>query len=245
MNVKPILKLCCISLFLLASCEKDEGVCFDSRGDQLAETRLLEHFSSLSLENRMDVFLIPDTANFVELVYGEKLLNGIETRIENDVLYIKDNNKCAWMREVRPLPSIHVHCTALKHIYSQNAGTLQSIAPLTGDSLYIEVEDASGTIALKVKCQSLSLIVHTGATDIDITGQTDYLYIYNSGYAPVYANDLYAETVSVHNNSTGDTYVFANNHLYYQIYHRGNIMLSGPAATTKWRQVGGGQLIKN
>lgn len=242
--MKLSLNLCIIGFIALTACSKDEGICFASRGEQFSEIRLLPEFSGLFVDNRMDVLLTQDTANYIEVLYGENALSGIETTVENDILYIKDNNKCGWMREARPLPAVIIHYTTLKHIDSRNAGTMAFLEAFTGDSLRIEVEDASGEIEVKANCTSLELVVHTGATDIRMAGNADYVYIYNSGYAPIEAAELIAHTASVHNNSTGDTYVYATNILYYQIYHQGNVVLNGPATTTKWHQSGGGILVK-
>mgnify|MGYP001333683230 CR=1 FL=1 len=235
--------LLAIGLLSLVACSKERADCFEGRGEQVTEVRPLEAFRSLHLEDRMNVVLVQDSSDFLEVTYGENGLGGIVETMDGETLRISEDNRCDWMRKQDPLPQVRVHYTQLRHILSENSGSVKGENAFEGDSLKLEVEDVSGLIELQVNCDAVDIIAHTGATDIKASGTCGYVYIYNSGYAPIRAEDLISRTVSVHNNSTGDTYVNAWETLYYQIYHQGNIHLKGPASVVKWHQSGGGEVV--
>lgn len=235
--------LLAIGLLSLVACSKERADCFEGRGEQATELRPLEAFHSLHLEDRMDVLLVQDSSNFMEVTYGANGLGGIVGTIDGETLRISEDNRCDWMRKQNPLPEVRIHYKDLNHILSENSGSVLFENDFEGDSLKIEVEDVSGSMAIKANCDALDLIAHTGATDIQAEGTCGYVYIYNSGYAPIHAEGLVSRTASVHNNSTGDTYVNAWETLYYQIYHQGNVHLTGPASIVKWYQSGGGEVV--
>ena len=234
-----------IALVLLASaCSKEGASCFEGRGEQDVEIRSLETFNHLYVEGRLEVHLIADSSNYAELSYGENGLGGIVTEVASETLSITEVNRCDWNRKVEPLPRIYVHYTHLQSLFLQSAGTTEFNVPYQGDSLRIEIQDASGSLIVRTESNSMELFVHTGGTDVQLLGRCNDLYIYNSGYAPVHAETMESQTVSVHNNHLGHTHVRALNHLYYQIYHRGNVYLYGNAPATPWHVSGGGLLVR-
>ena len=106
----------------------------------------------------------------------------------------------------------------------------------------IEINDAAGSVFVKVNCQFLSIIGHTGATDVTAEGNADEIYIYNASYAPINTELLTTRIASVHNNSSGDTYVRATERLNTTIEEDGDIYIYG-GATIRGTQTGSGQVF--
>lgn len=225
------------------ACKKEGASCVDSRGPQSREERKPGAFEHINLQGRIDVVFVQDTLDFVYVEYGKNGLSGITTAVTNGTLKIDEQNACDWMRQTFPLPLVEVHYTNLRSIYSENAGSVRFDNAFTGDSLLLEIMDVSGSISMQVETPQLEVIVHTGATDVNVRGTTAYFYLYNSGYAPVYAEDLVARTVSVHNNSRADSYVRAWEKLYYQIHNEGSIFIYGNPDIDKWHHSGSGHLF--
>ena len=220
-----------IAMLLSASaCQKEGAGCFESRGDQSSERRELEQFNDLRVDGRINVILVQDTLNFAIITFGEKGLAGIETNWSDGELRIEETNTCNWTRKVNPLPEVELHFSTFKNLYTKSAAEVSFQNAFEADSLNIEINDAAGSVFVKVDCQYISIIGHTGATDVTAEGTTDNLYIYNSSYAPIHAEDLTARVASVHNNSSGDTYVRATQRLNTTIEEDGDIYLYGSAA---------------
>lgn len=231
------------SIAILTGCKKDAAHCFDSRGEQMTEDRDLEDFEYVSIRGLVNVSMIADTIDKAIVTYGENGMSGIVTEVSNDTLHITEINTCDWVRKVDPIPLIELHYRDFNGLYSQSAGIVSHRYEFLGDSLTIEIFDASGSMDFRFDSKSVRLLCHTGATDVTLSGATEELYIYNSSYAPVRADAVHATIATIHNNSSGDTYVHALDKLFTQIYHVGNIYYVGEPEITKWHESGGGQVL--
>ena len=217
-------------LFSISACQKEGAGCFESRGDQTSERREISSFVDLYTEGRVNVVLVHDTLNYAIINYGENAVAGIETRMEGNALHIDETNTCDWMRKVDPLPEVELHYTSFKNLFTKSAAEVCFQNEFITDTFKVEINDAAGSVFLKLQCDDLSIIGHTGATDVTAEGTVDNLYIYNSSYAPIHAEDLTARVATVHNNSSGDTYVRATERLNTTIEEDGDIYLYGSAA---------------
>ncbi|NQV52982.1 MAG: DUF2807 domain-containing protein [Flavobacteriales bacterium] len=228
---------------LTSSCQKEGAGCAQGRGEQSEEIRTLSTFTHLYVEGRVNVRLFADSVDYVRVAYGQNGLAGIQTIVSNDTLSIGEVNQCDWLKKIDPLPLVEIHYSSLNSIFSQSAAEVRFMDAFVGDSLRVEIEDAAGSLHVTADCERLNLFVHTGATDVTLKGSSMQLYIYNSGYGPIHAEEFVARTAIVHNNGTADTYVRAWENVFTQIYHLGNIYVSGDPALTRWHEEGGGQVF--
>jgi|GEM_PF-811485 len=234
----------CISVLVLSGCSKDgEATCVQGHGDEATQIRQFNPFQKLEVAGRFNLTIIEDSVDYAQITFGSNTIDGIRTEVSSGVLSITEDNKCDFVRDVYPLTDIELHTSALWHVYCQNAGMTQFGIPFTGDSLLIEAYDVSGDLDVWVENSRTSVVVHTGATDIALRGTTTDLYLYNSGYAPIRAENLIARRASVHNNNLANTYVNAWDKVYYQIFHTGDIIVYGPADVVKWKHEGSGTIL--
>jgi hypothetical protein len=239
-------KLALIALLMASvSCEKEAANCLEGRGEQQTEVRDVASFTHLYVEGRINVRMIPDTVDYCVVTYGENGTGGILTEMEGETLSITEINACDWIREIDPLPDVEVHYSSMNSIFSQSAAALTFEEAYRGDSIRIEIQDAAGSLHANLQCEHVDLVVHTGATDVTLEGTCATSYIYNSGYGPVHAENLVSRFSTVHNNSTGDTYVRAWERVFIQIYQRGDIYVSGNPEIEFWNTSGEGQVFRN
>ncbi|MEQ9187099.1 MAG: DUF2807 domain-containing protein [Cryomorphaceae bacterium] len=243
LELRIVSSICLLCALVFTGCEKESASCLEGRGNQTEEIRNLSGFSDLHVTGRIDVNLVPDSTDYVRVVYGENGIGGIHTQVTDGTLSISEINRCDWFRKVEPLPMVEVHYARLSGIFSQSAGAVRFLAPFRADSIRIEIEDAAGSLEFNGDCERIDLLVHTGATDVILKGECTRLFVYNSGYAPVDAKELVTRTAIVHNNGSSDTYVHAWENVYTQIYHIGNIYVSGNAQITRWHEKGGGSVV--
>ena len=229
-------------LLSASACQKEGAGCFESRGDQSSERRGLEQFNDLRVGGRINVILVQDTLNFAIINFGQNGLDGIETNWSDGELSIEETNTCNWTRKVNPLPKVELHFSTFKNLYTKSAAEVSFQNAFEADSLNIEINDAAGSVFVKVNCQFLSIIGHTGATDVTAEGNADEIYIYNASYAPINTELLTTRIASVHNNSSGDTYVRATERLNTTIEEDGDIYIYG-GATIRGTQTGSGQVF--
>jgi hypothetical protein len=227
MNKLPKLFLIfCTCLF--SSCEKDHmGDCFKGTGTIVKESRPVSFFSALDVEKKVDVILRDGPADEITVEAGENIIGGITTRIENNTLYITNENKCNWIRSYTCPVNVYVTTSHLRQIYQRGNGRITSDGILAYDTLYMETWN-SGDISLVVASDLLENRQHVSVGDVEVKGQVRQLYVYNNGNGFCTMGDLETKITQVDNQGTGDTYVKVDSILYYGISGIGNIYLYGP-----------------
>jgi hypothetical protein len=232
-------------VMLTSACMKDADHCFTGRGQESTEIRQTAPFEHIWIEGRIDLSIAQDSQFTTTVSYGERVLSGIQTMVRNDTLFISENNACDWMRQTEPLPLVEVSLPSIRSIVSQSAATVSITDTFHCDSLTVEIKDAAGYFHASLKSETFYLVIHTGATDVQVTGSTTNGYIYNGGNAPVYADQLIARRMYVDNNKLGDTYINVWEALRYEISHEGDIYLLGYPEIEKVGDSGNGELIFN
>jgi hypothetical protein len=219
--------------------------CASALGDIIVESRKLKSFNRLNLSGRLNINLIQDSSNYVEVIFGEGLTDGIKTSVNNGTLKISEENSCDWIRDQQVNPVLNIHYDHLDKIINQGSGSLIFENAHTTGKLSLEVSDVAGSVDIKFEGDSLSVLAHTGATDIGISGVTHFAYFYNSSYAPINAKNLISEVSVPHNNHTGDIIVNVSERLSYQIFDDGDIIVYGnPKIIQKWADEGNGEIIQ-
>ncbi|GAB4378237.1 MAG: hypothetical protein Kow0075_07920 [Salibacteraceae bacterium] len=217
--------------------------CATRLGEIAHETRTLNHFRKLDVRGRINVSLKQDSTNYAIVRHGRNVIDGVFTEVADGCLRIYEKNNCDWVRDITVWPEVEIHFTGLNNIHTQSAGWIRTADTLRLQSILIEAWDASGSLELKLLCDSLQLKMHTGAMDAEIAGRSIYTYVYNASYGPCYASDLTTTTGSVHSDGTGDIHIWCTEVLYYQIFDEGDVHVYGYPHTVAWNHSGSGKLI--
>lgn len=224
---------------------QDSPECASALGDIITEERTLDSFNQITISGRLGINLIQDTLNWAEVEFGEGLTDGIITSVKHNTLFISEENSCDWIRDQKVNPKLNIHYNHLTKIINKGSGSLIFENSHTTGKLSLEVDDVAGSVNIKFEGDSLSILAHTGATDIGISGVTHFANFYNSSYAPINAKNLISEVSVPHNNHTGDIIVNVSERLSYQIFDDGDIIVYGaPKIIQKWADEGNGEIIQ-
>jgi len=204
------------------------GDCFKSTGDIIKESRPISFFNALDVEKKVDVIIRQGTPEEIIVEAGENIVGGITTRIENNTLYITNENKCNWVRSYSNPVNVYVTTNRLRQIYQRGNGHITSDGTLHFDTLYMETW-SSGDIKLAVESDLIEDRQHVSVGDVELTGTTRHLYVYNNGNGFCRSTGLDALTSQVDSRGTGDSHVKVDSLLQYSISGMGNIYLYGPA----------------
>jgi hypothetical protein len=243
---KLIVLLSVLFELVLFSCKKENmNDCFTSRGVTSLEKRDLNVFRQIKLGKRIQLVLIEDTVNFAEVEAGSKLLEGIETSIEGEVLTIRNTNKCNWVRTYKDSILIKLHYTDLYSIEMTGASKITNKDTLrNSDTLKFEFRDASGDVNVMVNNKRIEIIQHTGASDVTINGTTNDLSVYMSGLAWGDYSKLYCKTVYVDTRSAADVKVYATSAFDFRLRFSGDIYYRGAGTVSSSTIVGEGKIVK-
>ncbi|MGP8217023.1 MAG: head GIN domain-containing protein [Bacteroidia bacterium] len=218
--------------------------CFESAGSPGEETVTgLDYFEQVYAQDDVNVFISMGSTEQVIIQGGSNLIRNISATVSNNVLTLRNNNICDWLRSYKK-SIINVYITMPRVTYITNAGvgSINSIDTITTDTFQVATSNA-GDINLNVHSQEI--VGHLfGAGDLTLNGYSqEFACTFFAGIGFAYCSNLKTSYTFISNSSTGDCYVNASNLLIAFIYQRGNIYYSGSPtidATIK----GPGQVIK-
>lgn len=240
--MRVLITILCM-LFILSGCKKaNDRKCFKSIGDIVVESRDLEAFSAVVIDDHIDLVLTEDVQNRALVETGENLLNFIVTEVRADTLFIRDDNKCSFLRDLSYKSKVHLNTATLKYISANGSGDLISTGTISRN-LTVDGFHANGKVELELNCDSAAFIVNVGITELNLTGNVDYAYFYYFGNGNADATQLVCTDVLINWQSTGWLKLYASNALYGNISSTGNVYYSGNPAIVDVGLLNTGQLI--
>lgn len=211
----------------IVACNSDEAWdCFKTTGEEITDVRILDFFDQIEIRDEITLELVQDTAQYVEVIGGKNILPKISTLVEDRVLKISNDNTCDPVRSFKRDLIVRVHSNNLKRIYTESVKNITSKDTLNFPSFTLEVFNAVGVFEILLN-GNFSCYVHSGSIDINVSGKSDSVYVYNAGLGFVNCKDLETPYFHLNHNSTGDAHVFSSNQLFVENEGVGTVYYSG------------------
>ncbi len=235
--------LICFCILFYQGCKKDSLCnCIENTGSIKTELRQIEEFNSLEINNNVDIILTPDSIFYAEVSCGENLIDGIETKVTDGRLEIRNKNRCNWLRDFENKFTVNIHYKSISFITYNGSGNLTCADTLRENFLQVESWNGTGELALLFNGGELYLKLHTGPGDISATGKAAILYLYTAGNGYMKTGNLVANYVYVTTKSTGDCEVFPITELDAKIEYSGDVYYKGNPILIKKTITGSGNL---
>jgi hypothetical protein len=231
---------------LLNSCDKENmGDCFKTSGNVVTETRTVAGFKNIRTEDKLEVY-VTQGANFEVKVEAPKdLKSNIKTEVTDSTLYLRNINKCNFVRDQNLTIKIHVTIPKLRLIRNGGVGTIYFQNQFVQDTMEVRIGN-SGDVHIDVNVKYLSTSTH-GNGDLYAKGYVDLSSHYTNGTNYLRLKDLIIKDKIILNTYTiGDCYVNApeNGVMELEIWESGNIYYSGNPASVSAKVNGKGKVIK-
>jgi hypothetical protein len=227
-------------LFLLNSCKKENGNCFNSTGSIVTEIREISDFNSLKMLDNVDVELFSGDENKIEVTAGENIIHNITAEvIEAEVLQdsvpiitrqlvIKNLNACNWLRSYdNPIKVKITYKFSLDIIEYRSIGDLTCLNTIDSDTFSINIFEGAGIVSLDLNCRLSFLNFHYGTADLNVKGTSMVNYIYQASYGPVNATEFKTDFNYLENRGSNNCFVFARLFLGATISSIGNVYYTG------------------
>lgn len=239
-----------LSLILLivtlatTGCKKDSLCnCLESTGSEITEIRNIGSFSNIEMNNNVDVVLKKGNTNTVSVTSGKNLIDGIVTEVENNVLVIRNKNKCNWLRDFKNKFIVEITYEDINYITNNGSGNLSCADTIRTSFLQIDNWNGTGELNVKLDCDEVYFKLHTGPADIIASGKTNYLYIYSKGNGFVKAAEVITPRCDVTNGSTGDCEINSDQIINANIEYNGDVYYKGNPPVIEAIITGNGKLI--
>jgi hypothetical protein len=231
-------------LLLLTTCNKDHLLdCFKSSGNTVTHFRNATPFSNINLKNNVDLILHPDTSFYIKVTAGSNLIDGIITELDGNTLYIRNENKCNWMRSFKNTYTVEVGMDKPYQIYYDGSGDITCSDTIRSEKFFFECFNGSGSIHFLYNAREVHMNNHIGRSDIHAAGFTDSVYVYINDVGTMDASALNSNYAYVRNSSTGDCRIATGAEFGYEILYNGNIFYSGNPHIFNEVHTGMGKLI--
>jgi hypothetical protein len=212
----------------LAACKKANRFdCIKRTGEIKTESRALEYFDIIDVQNNVNVFLIQDSINFAEIKAGKNLISNIETSVVAHTLYIKNNNKCNFTRSYKHDLEIYIHFKKLNELIYKGTGPITSLNTIKNDSFTFNSWDGTDTVKLKLEVPLVYTNIHTGVADLIVEGGAEQLFAYAKGSGTFRMSAFKCTNVYTNNESSSDHYFFVLKKLEALVQYVGNTYYQG------------------
>lgn len=230
------------AILLSACAEENRWDCFTGMGDVQSEMRSLPAFESIYTQDRIDLEYRFDSAWFIEVTFGENLLDHIHTEVVNGQLRLQNTATCNWVRDLSIKPSVVLHAPHFSHIENRGTGHIDFLDTLRVSTFTYEEYEANGEVNLLLYCDESSIELHTGRCKVQVSGLSGLSQIYSAGVGQLDAERLLSAITLVNNSSPQPMRVHSDGYLYAFIGRQGSICYAGNPSQIEVEREGSGAL---
>lgn len=210
-------------VFVSFSCSKE---CWETSGEDVFETRQLDGFNQIIVDNDFTIHLVQDSLFFIEIRSKENLMSNIKTEVDDYKLTISDQNSCNLMKDYYK-NEVYIHCPDLNQITAKETINIYSKDTLKLDELVLIVRGDMITWDFKVNTKLLRIELHSVVGEMKITGEVDQLYFYTSGRNHCFLKDLICQKAEINHSSMGDYHLTVKKRFYIGIKKSGDFYCYG------------------
>jgi hypothetical protein len=188
---------------------------------------------------------VQDSTDKIILKGGKNLLNFVKAEMIDDVLEIKNENKCNFLRDYDQKITVEIHFTNLINIHFEGSEPLISNGKMKFDWLTILIRDGAGPVELDFDAQFINTILSHGYGNFKYTGTTNQanFNIRSNGYGDTYGLSV-NDSLTVISKTQGNIKVNADGaKLKAQTEADGNIYYKGVPSSVLFNKYGNGNLV--
>jgi hypothetical protein len=109
-------------IFFTSGCGKNG--CLKNAGAVKTTVRQPGSFNEIMLYDKIDVVLTQDSVQQIKIESGENMLPNIETTVIDNVLTVRDNSSCKWVRDLDEKITVYISTPKLQQIIYHGQETL-------------------------------------------------------------------------------------------------------------------------
>lgn len=210
-----------------------------------SEVRSIASYDSLQIESAFTVELVQSNENHLEIIGAEKIVDKIDSRVENNTLIIKNKFKGNWMHPSKNKIKLKIHFKNLSKISLEESCNVTTTGTITSENLILVAKSKLNNVQLHLNTKNFQYWNNWPCGGkIELSGNSEGLAIWNYALMQVDASHLVANKAYIENHSKGNCKASIVDTLMYSISGIGNIELStAPQTLINKGTTGEGKLI--
>ncbi|WP_442787389.1 head GIN domain-containing protein [Flavobacterium suncheonense] len=235
-----------VTLFLLCSCSSElMPACYREAGNSITVVQEVPFFEQINISEGVELVVQQGTEISVTLSAGENVMDEMETRVSDNILYVKNNLECS-LGTVQPVKAT-VTVPDLKKIYSASQFNVSSNGVLNFPELTLQQglygKTASNIFTMEVNCQQL-VVENNNTTIFRIRGNAENVVVNFYGGDPRFeGGNLEANNIQVFQRSSNDMILKPLLKVEGDIYSNGNLVLLNHPETVNVTQHYTGHIV--
>jgi len=173
-------------------------------GNVVSQKRIVAPFTSIKVNNSIDVYITEGSSNTITVRADENLLPIVTTKVSDGVLVIS-NSKSFRNAEVL---EVHVVMKSIDRLTSSGSGDIYCKEEVPGNDILVQLS-GSGDLEADFAAKNLDMKLN-GSGDAEISGVRGQLKIYITGSGDVEAEDLQLEKCKIRIMGSGDVELKGN-----------------------------------
>ena len=235
-------KLILLSLLVSGiSCTKPG--CLGKAGPHQTQHRTVGTFSSIRLEDNVNLILIQGNINEAEVSGPVNLLDNITTTVSDGLLTISNNTSCTWARDPDEKITVTLTLTSFEKLEYAGSGKVTNVDTLRLDALLIESYTGAGDVELTVDNRYTGVFVHLDNADVRMHGRTMQCNSYVNSRGLMDLRDFVVTNMFIEYGGLADTHINVTGELSAILYYKGNVFYKGSPVVTKNTTYSTGKLI--
>jgi hypothetical protein len=244
---KKWIPICILFLSIILGnigCEKSGTNCLTNTGKVIFDKRIVSDFDSIDVGDYVNLYLTQDSVIDVTVESGQNIIDGITSEVNNRTLFIRNVNKCNWLRSYNTKVSVHVSVKNLAKIFYNSSGNINTVNTITSSKLSVIAWGGCGTIDLKLNIKEGAFSLVMGTADFKLHGHSSITSIFSRDFGLIDARDLTTGYTFVKNEGSNDCYVNCSQFMEATIGSIGNIYYTGSPDSVITYIYGSGQVIQ-
>lgn len=228
-------------LILLTGCKK-KG-CFESSGSTTTSVRAVTPFSEIHAYDNINIVLRQDTAESITIEAGSNLQPYIKADIGNDVLSLRNNSGCSWLKGPSETITAYVSVKSLATLKLYGSGTISGVNTINSTSFTLDSYEAVSPVKLAIHASLASLIIRDENAEYTLSGDVGYATVYCGMKGTMDLRNLKMQNTEVDQRSVRDLYVWATDHLTVRVQYMGNVYYKGTPPNISYQHFNDGRLL--
>ncbi|NTW31601.1 MAG: DUF2807 domain-containing protein [Bacteroidetes bacterium] len=235
-----------LTVLFFISCNKENRCdCFKSAGEISMQSRNISPFNEILLNDNINLYITQDSVFSLTVEAGTNLQKLIKTEVVDNCLYLKNDNKCNWVRSFKNKINVYLKCKEIRFLkYFNSSGNIYSTDTLRSKHFELEIRSSTGDVNCTINADSSWFDIYSGPAMIKVNGKSkvNFVYLEGTGFADL--TNLITDNNFIDNKSSNNCFVNVQKELNVHIGFIGDVYYTGSPYVINSNISGSGKLIK-